>query len=243
MNKILLFLLLILIGCASTAGPKSTNWNQTPHTTVPGIVEIGTGWGKSPLCSGTLITSHHVITAGHCIKYPKEDLFLIYRCEDIRDPDCIRVPAEEVSIYPGYKTDFDSGHDLAIIKGSLAIAMLPAPISEEPLERGMPLWVAGFGRRNNSSGILYEGLARLSQDYTYEFVAAMEGRLDPNPGDSGGPAFVWENGRYRLFGVLSRSKWSGSRPLEKGQMFYHTGYAVYTKPQAYLDWIYQVTSL
>ena len=93
----------------------------------------------------------------------------------------------------------------------------------------------GFGSRNGDSGILYGYMGRLAKNYTFEFVAGRFGALDPHPGDSGGPAFIMdkEDGQIKVAGVLSRG-----RMRDKG----YTGFAIYTKPGEYLDWIDSVTS-
>jgi len=169
---------------------------------------------------------------------PAEDLYIVYGCDDIDQSSCQRVRVKARIKHPKWRKEFISAHDIAIIIPARPIPIKLAEISTRTdVPEGLSLKVVGFGRRNGDSGVLYVGRGRVTRDYQYELVAHMQGSLDPNPGDSGGPGLILDNGTFKIVGVLSRSRWNS---LSKKKTFIHSGYAIYTKPIMYLDWIYEV---
>ena len=234
MRKFLFSFLLFLFACAPPE--PTTAWKAASYQDVPGIVEIATGWGRANLCTGSLVKPDVIVTAAHCATFPKEDLYINYACNDIRNNNCKRQKIKNIITHPRWNKDFISSNDIAIIIPSKNITEIPTIdiSSQEELPEGLPLVAAGFGHRNGESGILYSGMGRVRRNYQYEFVVQMTPPLDPNPGDSGGPALVWEDGQMKLFGVLSRAKWANQDSTET---FRYTGLAIYTKASAYTDWI------
>lgn len=236
---IILILLLLITSCSNIKPEPTTSWNRADHAEIDGIVEIATGWGGSHLCTGSLIRNDMVLTAAHCAVFPAEDLYIIYGCNDIDNSSCQRVPVQNVFVHPKWDLDFLSTNDLAIMVPVEPIPLKLAQISpRKTLPEGLSVKAVGFGRRNGDSGVLYAGRGRITTDYRYELIAHMNGSLDPNPGDSGGPLLVMDNGRFKIVGVLSRSRWSNT---SKKEVFVHSGHAIYTKPIMYIDWINEVS--
>lgn len=239
MKKLLILLIsILLIGCTDSKPEPSTAWDRADHTEINGIVEIATGWAKSHLCTGSLIREDMILTAAHCAVFPAEDLYIIYGCNDIDQSSCKRVRVKNVVRYPKYKKEFIAAHDIAILIPETPIPIKLAEISNRKvIAEGLSIKALGFGYRNDDSGVLYAGRGRVTSDYEYEMVAYMKGALDPNPGDSGGPALILDGEEFKVIGVLSRARWRGA---SKEETFVLSGYAIYTKPIMYLDWIYEV---
>ena len=235
----ILFLLLLISSCSNLKPEPTTSWNKANYSEIDGIVEIATGWANSHLCTGSLIRNNMVLTAAHCAVFPAEDLYIVYGCNDIDDWFCKKVPVKRIFLHPKWNKDFLSTNDLAILIPKEPIPLKLAKISSRKnLAKGLSVKAVGFGRRNGDSGVLYSGRGRIVTDYQYELIARMNGRLDPNPGDSGGPLLILEEGEFRIVGILSRSKWGA---LSKKEIFVHSGRAIYTKPIMYLDWISEMS--
>lgn len=217
------------MGCSSTPLIPDSNWEKTHYSEIPGVVAITTGWGKAHLCTGNLIRPNIVLTAGHCLGIPPEDLYIVYNCSNISHSSCIRVRVKDTAFHPKYRKDHVSAHDLGVLiteKPITAIGL--TELYDGEINEKTTMMAVGFGRRFGKSGRLYSALVRVLRDYTYELVAGKDGWSDPNPGDSGGPVFT-EN--MKIAGVLSRSIIHGDE---------RSGYGIYTKPQSY-TWVKEIT--
>ena len=237
--KKLILLFILLFGCSSSTPEPTTAWDKINHLEVDGIVEITTAWGKSHLCTGSLIQNNIILTAAHCAVFPVEDMFIVYGCDNINQSSCKKVPVVRKYQHPKWKKEFIAAHDIAILIPEIPIPLTLAEIyTKKNIPEGLSVKAVGFGQRNSDSGVLYSGRGRVTRDYKYELVAHMRGSLDPNPGDSGGPALILEDGKFKIAGILSRSRWTD---VSKKKTFIHSGYAIYTKPIEYLNWIYEIS--
>ena len=249
MKKLLTLLTILLIGCSGSSPEPTTAWEKADYKQIDGIVEIATAWGKSHLCTGSLIRENVVLTAAHCTVFPAEDLMIVYGCNDIDNKECKRVPVQRIEQYYTWEKQFVFADDIAVLITETPITGIGlAQISDrKDLEEGLSVRAVGFGRRNQGSGVLYEGIGRITEDFQRELVVKMRGKLDPNPGDSGGPLLIMDNGKWKIVGLLSRARWESvsnpnSNPTSSSReaVFEQTGYAIYTKPIPYLDWINKV---
>jgi endonuclease G len=202
-------------------------------------------------CSGTLIAPDVVLTAGHCTEL--EILRVLLGGSSVEDLDAEVIGVKAVLRHAGYQADPVFANDLCLLVLERDATIAPAPLATmQQLATAASVHLVGFGYndpvRPHGFGIKRQvevaitALQRaagedLSHDVTtygfhpgYEFVAGRKklGRDSCN-GDSGGPAYVFTQGRFALAGVTSRSTSNADRPCGDG--------GVYVRPDRFTDWI------
>ncbi len=145
MNKLLLLLIIFLFGCTSPLTPNEIYQKydifEVDYKDTPGIVMITTGFGKSELCTGVAVSQYAILTAAHCLYFPKEVLSIKYDCNNVEDKSCKLALIKDIVIH-----DESLINDIAIIKTDcLNIERLP-DIPEFNI-RPSALFVAGYGRK------------------------------------------------------------------------------------------------
>lgn len=185
--------------------------------------------------SGVLVGSKYVLTAGHC-GYglaDNEGIFYI---------NGTRYTTSDIIVHSGYNENAigtDRANDIAVFVLSQDVAgVTPSAIYEGTPEVGDELTLVGYG---------YGGTGATGSDYVYgtkregttdiEYVSATligwtfdYGSDESNtaPGDSGSPAYIYENGSYYVAGICScgtdeRARWGDS--------------SYDTRVDAYADWL------
>ncbi|KAJ2848219.1 hypothetical protein IWW36_003434 [Coemansia brasiliensis] len=232
-----------------------------PEDSAPFEVSVTTWRGKSgSTCGGTLISSRHVVTAGHCILPYKESYPVDVGYNSQNKSQQTVVKATKVTIHPRYIKDSDDGrYDLAILEipeiafGKHAQRM---PIYGSPISAGQELLAVGWGKTGNAAD--NRKLLRATQitvgDYKTcnafknDFVESNDprvcalGKLTPGRGicggDSGSSVSISENGQQWFVGVGSRINFfngAGCGDRDSASFFVHVGY--------FLDYIAKVTGL
>ncbi|RZB70351.1 Trypsin domain containing protein [Asbolus verrucosus] len=229
-------------------------------------------------CHGSLVSNKYVVTAAHCLKTASQtklgNLHSVVLGEyDIRtDVDCVHEqyggdcndPVQEFSIDSvRIHEDFESKgamSDIALIRlnGSATftnfVKPICLPLKLTPLQKHEPLWIAGWGKIENSQSNEYvkyqfkrtmsnvklkaqiyslskedcERNMNYSPDDT-QLCAGSDNGADTCRGDSGGPLMVQRalKNEYKTFlvGVVSFGTRCGTRS------------AIYTKMSKFTDWI------
>lgn len=244
-----LLLALNLVGCTQSTSyqPPISNQNLEPiigGTLVPEsdqisnyIVAIHDAF-TGQLCTGTLLTRNIAITAAHCIGMFKEDMYVFYGNELSALSGHLEVDKVEVSKYWESRKDedLDTG-DIALVhfQGNLPSNYRPALIMNKPIKDDMVLSVAGYGMdsRQSEDGVgklRKTELQVLNANFSYtEFTMDQSKGSAACHGDSGGPAFVFENGRFYLMGVVARGV---NDPDDTCEVI-----GAFTKTYIYKDWI------
>lgn len=153
-------------------------------------------------CSGTLIASNFVLTAGHCIPENGNEV------QDF-ETEGQTFGAKRTVVHPAY----NDGVDLAVMELTRHVAGIkPVEINRTTPQVGQMLTLVGYGAtgsaqngHNGDFGVKHVGTTPIDEvtpiEINWNFDHANESNTAP--GDSGGAAFVHIDGALALAGVTS----------------------------------------
>jgi secreted trypsin-like serine protease len=180
---------------------------------------------RGSLCTGTVLASDIVLTAGHCVAPAAS--YRVLTAD--RSPPGFSV--NTIMVNPRYNPkDYASGRvtaDVALLKLSAPLPADVAPVTLAPsptVQAGDRFIITGYGTTNygNETGI---GAVRAAEMVATGRPGNLQIRLvDPSTrgerrgsgactGDSGGPVFIEIDGKLGLVGVIS---WSTGPNLSEG---------------------------
>jgi hypothetical protein len=200
---------------------------------------VAVGSDNDWCCTGTLIASNVVITAGHCVKDGCADR--VFVGEDVTKSHAGTViSVRDAQSHPEYGPP-DPTHDVAVLILSKDADCEPRPIADAGMLKAAPsvrlagygntdvYSSGGYGRRRMVDVPLASPDRRYGADPDTEFIAGAP-FLDRDScnGDSGGPAFVQSKRRWYLAGATSRATASTIRPCGDG--------GIYSRVHVFEDW-------
>lgn len=189
---------------ARLIGPKLIGGEQCGVDSDVSIarLNIALSNGSEVLCTGTVIDSNAVLTAGHCFAGLGVTAVGV-------DAGVQSVSANRIEIHPGYSENFGVGavfNDVAVVFTSQSLDEPRVPLLlSRSAQVGEEAVVTGYGTRDDGSfGELFAGNATVT-DVTANHVSTAFTGVGSNPctGDSGGPLLVDAGGVLAIAGVVS----------------------------------------
>lgn len=213
-NLLLLLILILAFGCTT----YKTTWTHAQYKNVPGIVAVVKRFQIGPTindfkypvhifdhkyeryrpkCTGTLVKPNAVLTAAHCIDDLKlSQIGIVYKCDIIYDDSsCSTTTVTAVA-----RKDIEDIGLLILSDNLNTNGIHIVPISSSRPEKGQYLLLSGFG----TNGILQAGMAQVWSVFPYSYDLDIRNMTRPEPGDSGGPAYIIQGNKLLLSGVTSR---------------------------------------
>lgn len=202
-----------------------------------------------PFCTGVLVASNTVITAGHCIESSSPSDYRIFF-----GPDFVSDPSKDLTheviavraMKPG-KRNYPN-LDIAWIRfaGSAPAGFHPVKIlaDQSRLARGDVLIREGYGTRNpeeQNPGLLTTVTGTFdhienSHLYHYLLITGWSQGKTTCYGDSGGPAYANIDGVWHLVGTVNGQEWHDDLAPDQDC---RTGISVYTFVGAFKSWFEQ----
>ncbi len=212
---------------------------------------------QKALCTGSIISSNLVVTAGHCFNQDPTKLVLIFGTQlpnaTGSGPKPILRRVVDGRVNPRYlqvnaileknpKTDPDSINDwgdISILKfeGGLPAGYSAAQIltTATALVNGAPVTLAGYGEIDGKKQTPSTDLRKVDVTIANARFSATEVQMDQRQGrgachgDSGGPAYILNGGKRFLFGVTSRGSLDKNNDCSQ--------FSVYTNIVAQMNWL------
>lgn len=183
--------------------------NEISKSIVGLVMLLDQGQG---ICTGTLVSNNVVLTAAHCVEGHPQKMVVVFNT-NLRAAN-----SSELRAATGYiqhplwrKNDPRSHGDLALVKfsGPLPSGYHPVTLASPnfKIAKGENVVLAGYGvtdgLSNQGAGILRQTETQIEGMLTQTEIATDGENHSVCFGDSGGPAFVRENGKLVQLGVAS----------------------------------------
>ena len=181
---------------APSAGRQQAIVNGLPDVAHPAVGDLSHSLGAR--CSATLVGSHTVLTAAHCVAPGESHLFFLAQR---------RWPVSAVIPHPNY-TLGTIANDIAVVRLAQAPPVEPAAVAVTPPQLGQRILLIGFGQvaQEDESPALKrmgENTIAAIDEQSLTYRDARDGQGNMCFGDSGGPTFAVVQGQEVVVGVHS----------------------------------------
>ncbi|NOX92565.1 MAG: trypsin-like serine protease, partial [Gammaproteobacteria bacterium] len=266
----LLLLILPLAGLATSAqaepvsgitprivGGITANPNDYPWAVALLNASISAGF-NAQFCGGTLIASHWVLTAAHCVDSFSsaseiEVAIGIANLDNINDAD--RIIVNNIVVHPDYDAN-SQDNDIALLELVMPSNNTILAIADNTLTNniatGEAMTVIGWGSTKATTPFVFPNLLQETQIPRFDFAACntiynnlltsnmicagfAAGGKDTCQGDSGGPMLYFNTGDSTYYQTGVTSFGNGCAAANNP--------GVYTRAANYLDWINDTMSI
>lgn len=209
-----------------------------------GIIDLRYG---QVICTGSLIASNIVVTAGHCTQLNPQNIAIMFSTKIPKTQDEVsKIPVRRVvagrtsPLWPKLNSEQEKDWgDIAILRfqGAVPAGYKPAKLlkSIASLKSGDSIILAGFGIIDGITKADTEALRKTEVSMLDPIFSNSEVLFDQSKGqgachgDSGGPAFYKSGNQLFLFGVTSRGYKDDKDQCNRS--------AIYTNIVSYIPWI------
>jgi secreted trypsin-like serine protease len=194
---------------AIVGGTKDT---ADPANVMVAMIEAGA-------CSGTVVSPHVVVTAGHCIDpalIGSGTVVQVFLGDDNNDPSqwqnlALWAALKERHLHPSYSKS-SANNDLAVLVTKRALTIAPLPFNRSALSPsavGAAVRLIGFGEIAPKNPTPTSSMVRYQTSTTLASIAAQTASTSDTQhtacdGDSGGAMLMTLGGVETLIGVISR---------------------------------------
>jgi secreted trypsin-like serine protease len=150
-------------------------------------------------CSGTVVSSHGIVTAAHCLEGGVGSV-LVFRGTGAQ------LPSASFAAWPNYSQNDPNSRDVGVVITADPIGITPTPILTSRDGRvGETAVIAGWGKdQNGVLSTLRAGVAILSAVDSTSLQTQFTSNLSSVcQGDSGGPLLLQQDGVWSEAGVIS----------------------------------------
>ncbi len=186
----------------STLGlqPRIINGTECDSTASPVVrIDLRLAGNASAICSGTMITPTHVLSAGHCFPPETRSAFITANNN--------RIDGIRFFRHPGYtETNQALFKDVAVLELEAPANLPTVPVLlSQPVTDGDDIQIFGFGTTESGTlGELFSGEMRVSAVTQDHLITSFNGNgSNTCTGDSGGPALLTVNGTVGIVGLTS----------------------------------------
>lgn len=238
---------------ADTFRAQIIEGTPTSERTYPYVARLN--YQGDLLCTGTLITSKHILTAAHCF-FGENGTRAVGNTEIVARLNGQEVSSSRVTIHPAYRAGqyacVEGEPDAAIIELSRTVSgVQPVPLLSSPVPAGARVLLVGYGTEGSGSSgegssippvgtvnfgpTFVEGfgdtVGQNNPNSSYYYWRFDSGESNTASGDSGGPAFYDVGGARFISGITC----GGDGRAEYGT------YSWNTRADKIVSWVSSVT--